>query len=721
MRAMTRLSHPLALIVAMIACPTPARAQAQAREQAPDILIADFEGEDYAGWTVEGTAFGKGPARGTLPGQMSVEGYQGHGLVNSFAGGDASTGRLISPEFPINRRSIRFLIGGGGWTGETCMNLVVDGKDVRTASGPNTAPGGSERLEPGGWDVADLAGKLARIEIVDRATGGWGHINVDQIVLTDRRPPATVHNASRELTLARRYLHLPVKTGATRRRMALVVEGETVREFEIELADDPGWWAHLDVDAWRGRKAVLQVDRLPEDSSALRNITQAEDIWAPGEAYREPLRAQFHFSPRRGWNNDPNGMVYEGGEYHLYFQHNPYGWNWGNMHWGHAVSTDLVRWREMPIALYPRRFGDWAFSGSAVVDRTNTSGWKRGRDDVLVAAYTSTGRGECILYSNDRGRTWSEFDGNPVVKHDGRDPRLLWHEPTRRWVMAVYDESERKRWIAFYTSADLKSWVFRSRIDGFFECPDMFELPVEGDAKRRKWVLTAASSEYVVGTFDGATFRPETPKLPGHRGQGFYAAQTFSDEPRGRIVQIGWLQTTTPGMPFNQGMSLPMALSLRNTAEGPRLAWQPVEELKALRSREILKSSGWIAPGDEPMRADGGELIELRAEYEPDPASVVTFKVRGVDIVLDAARREIRAGGRMALLPPVGGKQRLTVYADRTSLEVFAADGLAYVPLPMNLDSRKKGLELRVAGGPIRLHTFEAYELRSIWQADSLR
>ncbi len=414
-----------------------------------------------------------------------------------------------------------------------------------------------------------------------------------------------MREVTRELRLDHRYLHLPVKTGAPKRRMSVVVDREVVREFEIELADDPGWWAHLDVSPWRGKTAVLRVDGLPGDSSALRSVVQADEIWAADRVYREPLRAQIHFSPRRGWNNDPNGLVYSQGEYHLYFQHNPYGWSWGNMHWGHAVSRDLVHWDEQPIALYPRRFGDWAFSGSAVVDEANSSGWRRGGDPLLVAAYTSTGRGECIVHSNDRGRTWNEFEGNPVVRHQGRDPRLLWHEPTRRWVMAVYDESDGKRWIAFHTSPDLKTWTYRSRIEGFFECPDLFELAVAGDAGRRRWVLTAASSEYMVGTFDGATFRPETPKLPGHRGRGFYAAQTFSHDPRGRVVQIGWLQTETPGMPFNQGMSLPLDLSLRTTPDGPRLAWQPVQELRALRSRTILRSSGTVRPGDNPLAGAG--------------------------------------------------------------------------------------------------------------------
>ncbi len=460
---------------------------------------------------------------------------------------------------------------------------------------------------------------------------------------------------------------------------------------------------------------MLRVNRLAEDSTALQQVTQADEIWAASKVYREPLRAQTHFSPRRGWNNDPNGLVYAQGEYHLYFQHNPYGWNWGNMHWGHAVSHDLVHWQELPIAIYPKRFGDWAFSGSAVVDRTNTSGWKQGDNDLLVAAFTSTGRGECIGYSCDRGRTWTEYEGNPVVKHDGRDPRLLWHEPTKRWVMAVYDESEEKRWIAFYTSADLKTWTFRSRIEGFFECPDLFELPVNGNATANKWVLTAASSEYMVGRFDGARFTPETPKLPGHRGRGFYAAQTFSDDPRGRVVQIGWLQTTTPGMPFNQGMSLPLNLSLRTTPDGPRLAWLPVEELTALRSRTLVKTSGERKPGDDPLTGTRGELVEIRAEFEPDPSSLLTFKVRGLEIAYDARKQELRVQEQRIPAPLRAGKQRLIVYADRTGLEVFASDGLIYVPLPVNLDPRALGVEAIISRTPIRFNSLEVHELRGIW------
>ena len=306
--------------------------------------------------------------------------------------------------------------------------------------------------------------------------------------------------------------------------------------------------------------------------------------------YREPLRGQFHFSSRRGWNNDPNGLVFYDGEYHLFYQHNPYGWGWGNMHWGHAVSSDLVHWQELGDALAPDPLGPM-FSGSAVVDWKNTSGFGKPGQPAQVLIYTAAGDPtvQCIAFSTD-GRNYAKFSGNPVVKQitgGNRDPKVIWHEPTQKWVMTLYVEQNRVHTIQFLSSPNLKDWTRMSHTDGFFECPDFFELPVDGDAANRKWVLTAASSEYMVGTFDGTTFTPETPKLPGHRGRGFYAAQTFSDIPSedGRRIQIGWFQTETPGMPFNQSMTIPLELKLTATLEGPRLTWTPVKELASLRAR----------------------------------------------------------------------------------------------------------------------------------------
>ena len=267
----------------------------------------------------------------------------------------------------------------------------IEGKIVRNATGPNDKPGGTEALAPESWDVSEFAGKLAVIQIVDRATGGWGHINVDEIVQTDHKPAGLLVNAAREVTLAKRYLNLPVKDGGPKRQMTVAIEGQPPRQFEIECADaQPDWWAFMDIAPFRGKAATLKVDKLSEDSSGLKAIDQSDEIKGADTLYSEKLRPQFHFSARRGWNNDPNGLVFYKGEYHLFFQHNPYGWNWGNMHWGHAISRDLIHWRELPIALYPDEHGTM-FSGSAVVDWSNTAGLQSGDEKVLVCIFTAAG------------------------------------------------------------------------------------------------------------------------------------------------------------------------------------------------------------------------------------------------------------------------------------------------------------------------------------------
>jgi len=690
------------------------------RAASPDIVFEDFERGDYGNWTVEGTAFGKSPAHGTLPGQMAVSGYQGKGLVNSFAGGDASTGKLTSPEFSIERHYLSFLIGGGGFAGETEMRLLVDDKVVRTAVGPNTKPGGSEALAPSSWDVSEFAGRKARIQIIDEATGGWGHINVDQLVLTDTKPEPP-GPASRELMADQPYLLFPVKKGAPKQRVTVAAQGKTVREFEIELSDAPEWYAHLDVTPWQGGNVTVHANKVPGGSKVLELVRPSKEIWGAEQLYHEALRPLIHFSPRRGWTNDPNGLVFADGEYHLYFQHNPYGTEWGNMHWGHAVSPDLVHWHELPIALYPPRYDDMAFSGSAVVDKDNTSGWKKGDNSLLVGAFTSTARGECIIYSNDRGRTWTEYEGNPVVKHSGRDPRLLWYAPTNQWVMALYDESDKKQWIAFYTSPDLKTWTYQSRIEGFFECPDLFELPLDGDATKKKWVLTAASSEYMVGSFDGRTFTPETPKLPGHRGNSFYAAQTYSHDPKGRVIQIGWERSASPGMPFNQAMSIPLELSLRTTPEGPRLAWKPAEEMEkrlavySTRPKDISLENERQTLGQKNDDADEPQALVFRTEIQCDPTTVVHFEVLGVPVVYDAGKHELTVNKHHVPAPLMDGKLKLALYADRTLYEVFVNDGLIYAPVNAIPKAEAKTIDAWAEGGAAKLENFRNERFQSSW------
>ena len=699
--------------------------------QADDLMIADFEGDTYAPWTVIGEAFGSGPAHGPLAGQMNVEGFKGKGLVNSFNKGDDSTGSLTSPEFRIERKYLSFLIGGGMSAEKLALQLLVDGKAVRSATGPNDRPGGTEALAQGSWDVSELSGKSATLRIIDEAKGSWGHINVDHIMQTDvkpKGPPPLISNAERSLTASARYLHLPIKNGAPKRLVTLLVDGKVVVRNDIELADGtPDWWAPMEVSEWQGKPVTLRVDKLPEDSTALSSISQSDTVKDSEQMYRESLRGQFHFSPKRGWNNDPNGMVFYNGEYHLFFQHNPYGWGWGNMHWGHAVSKDLVHWQELGDKLMPDTMGPM-FSGSAVVDWNNTSGFGKDGKPPLVLIYTAAGNPtvQAIAYSTD-GRSFTKYSGNPVLQQitgGNRDPKVFWHEETQKWVMVLYVELQGKHTIHFFTSPNLREWTLASITEGIagtaflFECPDFFELPIDGDVTKKKWVLLGANSEYAVGTFDGTHFKPEETKLPGHRGRGFYAPQTFSDIPAqdGRRIQIGWFQTETRGMSFNQSMTVPLELKLVSTTDGPRMTFSPVKELESLRGKTLALESMALKPGDKnPLDEFQVELLEIRTEIDPGDANEIVFNIRDSMIIYDAKKQELTVNGQRAPAPLRDGKLRLTIYCDRTGLEVFASDGLCYMPMPFNSKPENRRIFLETRGGSATVLTLEAYELRSAW------
>jgi len=714
----------------------------------PDLVVADFEGDSYGAWEVTGEAFGSAPAQGTLPGQQQVTGFQGRGLVNTFRKGDRSTGTLTSPPFTIERPYLRFLIGGGKNEVKTALVLEVDGQVVRTATGPNApnAPGGTERLETDYWDVRDLAGRQAVLRIVDQATGGWGHLNVDQIVQTAQRP-VRVAPASREIPVTAKFLAIPIRNGAPKRLVTLQAGGRTIVRNTMELAEgEPDWWAMMDVEAWQGQTVTLQVDQLPEDSKALAAIEPTDKFRGPDPLYREPLRAQFHFSARRGFHNDPNGCVFYQGEYHLFFQHNPYAMAIGNQHWGHAVSRDLVHWEERSHALLPDERG-LMYSGSAVVDTKNTSGFGREGQPPLVIVHTVAGNPtvQSLAWSTD-GRTFTKESGRPVLPQitpGNRDPKVFWHEPTGKWVMALYVQRprageekadpqkplEQRHTIEFFTSPNLKDWTPASVHEAtqpgpapswyLYECPDFFELAVDGDPARKKWVLLGANTEYAVGRFDGTTFTPEAERLRGQQGPPnvIYAGQSFNDMPDGRRVFICWWLTPTPGMPFSQSMTLPMELGLTETAAGPRLTFRPVRELEALRKKTHTLGPLALAPGDKnPLAALDAELVEIRAELEPAGAAEIVLRVRGGTVAYDARKQELVVNGYRAPAPLKNGKVKMTVFCDRTGIEVFAADGLTYLPFAFEPRTEDRSLSLTALGGTANISSLEVHELQSIWE-----
>ncbi len=459
--------------------------------------------------------------------------------------------------------------------------------------------------------------------------------------------------------------------------------------------------------------------------------------------YDETYRPQFHFTARSNWLNDPNGLVFYKGEYHLFLQHNPSGINWGNMTWGHAVSPDLVHWTQIEHALWPDKLGTM-FSGSAVIDWNNTAGFLAGEEKPLVCIYTAAGgtspesKGQpftqCIAYSNDRGRTFTKWSGNPALKNvagDNRDPKVFWHEPTKRWVMALYVPVKDTEKIAadgkpatvqalqFFASPNLKEWSFLSQLDGFFECPDLFELPVDGDRAHTRWIVFGANGEYLIGRFDGTTFTKESGKHKGDFGKNFYAAQTFSDIPAGdgRRIIIGWMQGGKyPGMPFNQQMAFPCELTLRTTPDGLRMFKWPVKEIETLRVGKAV--TGIEREGGGGFRYDTSgvvDLLDVNAEFEAAAKGEITFTVRGNHFTWSATENKLTGLERSMPLAPVNGRLKLRLLVDRTSIEVFGNDGAVVMSSCFLPKGSKVAATLSVSGERTKIAAFHPYELKSAW------
>jgi len=558
----------------------------------------------------------------------------------------------------------------------------------------------------------------------------------------------------REFRIEKQYLNFPVRQGTDGRLMNLVVDGKRVRQFEVSLAkSQPDFWVFLDVSEFKAKTVTLQIDK---ESEAFSTIYQADTFPGEEELYKEPLRPQFHFSSRRGWINDPNGLVYYDGEYHLFYQHNPYGWDYSrndvNKTWGHAVSKDLVHWTELRDAIHPDHLGT-IFSGSAVIDKHNTTGFQAGKEKPLVCIYTSAGgrnpwsKGrpftQSIAYSNDKGRTFTKYAKNPVLKNIeplNRDPKVIWHEPTNQWVMVLHFD---QRAMGFFTSKDLKSWQFQSELKSSIleDCPELFPLAVDGNRQNRKWVLYGGNGYYFVGQFDGKEFKPETRETRFSYGNCFYASQTFNNIPEedGRRIQMAWGVIPMPGMPFNQQLLFPVELTLRTTDEGLRMFAYPVKEIKKLHRKKRAYREHVVEEGRHTLLEHTGQagLYDISVELEVGDAVRFGLVVNGIPVTYSADEQVLRCQDCEAPLKPIDGKLRLRILADRTTLEIFANDGRIYMPVRMpfakvtisRVFSRsreaflpdndkvielKGGLEAFSEGGKTKL-ALEAYELNSIW------
>lgn len=488
------------------------------------------------------------------------------------------------------------------------------------------------------------------------------------------------HAQSVPITITKRYLNLPVSQSEARGIMQFKVKDRQERSFKIRLASGkPDYWVFCDVSALKGQTISISYDGKKE---GLGKIYQDDVITGQDSLYNEKNRPQFHFTTKRGWINDPNGMIFYDGEYHLFYQHNPYEREWENMSWGHAVSVDMVHWKELPTALSPDSTGTM-FSGSTIIDYNNTAGFNKGNIPAMIAFYTVDNpqkQVQSMAYSLDKGRTWTKYSKNPLIdskakwnSQDTRDPRVMWYEPSKHWVMVLNERDGH----SVYTSKNLKEWQYESHITGFWECPDLFELPVDGDKSKSKWVMYGASASYMIGSFDGKKFTPESGKHYYTTGS-IYAAQTFANMPASdpRRIQIGWGRISHQEMPFNGMMLMPTELKLRNTKNGVRLVSNPVKEVEKLFQSAGRWSSLSSQSANEKLKSiETTDQFRIRTTIQLSHATSAGLSLFGQRI-LDYDMNSNLVNG-VFYSPEDMTSMEITadIYVDKTSVEVFIDNG----------------------------------------------
>ena len=521
----------------------------------------------------------------------------------------------------------------------------------------------------------------------------------------------------RDIKISKRYLNIPVQQSQERKQIAFDTKGNNVRKFVVRLSNDkPDYWVSSDVSEFAGKTLSIAY---PEKVKGFDGIYQSDQIAGTDSLYREVNRPQFHFTSRIGWNNDPNGLVYHKGEYHLFYQHNPYEANWENMHWGHAISKDLLHWQEFSDVLYPDPMGAM-FSGSAVVDLANTSGFQKGNEQTLVAAYTAHREGievQCIAYSNDLGRTWNKYEKNPVIdskqkwnSENTRDPKIFWSEPTKKWVMVLFEKDGH----SIYNSGNLKDWTYKSHIRGFWECPEMFPLSVDGNSNNKKWVMYGASGTYMIGNFNGETFNMESGKHVFFSGNQ-YASQTYNNIPEsdGRRIQIGWGTIPQPGMAFTNMMTFPTQLTLRTTRNGVRLFSEPIAEINQLHKKSYQWSDLTIDQANTNLQSVSGDLFHIKMKVEITDGTSFDFQMNGNSIIrydmnVNKINGTFYEGDNF-------DSMTLELLIDRTSMEAFADNGKLTLIAPLKPAKNKNGFEFRKSDPKIKIHNLEVHELKPIW------
>jgi len=456
-------------------------------------------------------------------------------------------------------------------------------------------------------------------------------------------------NISVDYQIESSYILIPVEEKAPEVKISVSAANYTTEvPYDVHLARNQiDYWVPIDVKQWKGQKVTLTFIDVKESLLGIKEAKQSDKF---DFEYNEKYRPQFHFSPEHGWMNDPNGMVYLDGEYHLFYQYNPYGAVWGNMHWGHAVSTDLVSWTYLPTALTPDSLGA-IFSGSAVIDVNNTAGFGA---NAMVAIYTSAGKvqAQSIAYSIDKGRTFTKYDKNPVLPNPGitdfRDPKVSWNEVSNQWVMALATRNT----VTFYGSPNLKEWTKLSEFGegigshaAVWECPDLFPLTYQG---RTKWVLIVSlnpggpnggsATQYFIGDFDGKTFKPDALPYPLwlDYGRDNYAGVTFNNIPEtdGRQIFMGWMSNwdyanQVPTKEFRGANTIARELKIVNNGKHLILSSYPVKEFNNIKDKiyEVpdlqVTDNATIAE----LLKDNDGSYEIEMSIKPENAEVFGFSL----------------------------------------------------------------------------------------------
>lgn len=451
--------------------------------------------------------------------------------------------------------------------------------------------------------------------------------------------------------------------------------------------------------------------------------------------YNEKFRPQYHFSPEKHWLFESNGVVFYQGEYHLFHQNISIDKKIFNSQLGHSVSKDLIHWKHLPNAFTPdEKATDMTscrpVAGSAVIDSLNVSGLKQSGDHPMLIFYSDSEGNQNLAFSNDKGSTWTKYPKNPLISNSGEeahDPKVFYHQRAGKWILALYKgkpSGSKDPGISLYSSKDLLHWEFSSHLEGFTECPDMFEVTFEGKSAEKKWVVMSGSGEYKVGTFDGIAFTAETSLLKLDYGKNFYATQTVSNMPGSKVIQLAWMKGGEyPEMSFNGQMSFPVELKLRATKKGPVLCRKPIAAISSLFDHDVIKKNKNIIPGlnDNLLGGIKGDAVYIKAILLPKTSDSFGFIVRngktsnGTDIHYDTAKKLLEVNGTKMTVEPLDGKIEFEILLDRSSIEIFVNGGEMAITNCFSPAPNEEGLLIYTQGGELFVESLEAYTLKSAW------